>query len=116
MSSNNPFDALNTIEEGDEHRLNGGLQIQVDYMVYEDNDSEVEEVYDETTTYMASTGFNVNKASKSSSGGANKSLYEQWKENNEDPYDDDDFDNPGLTNAQIMFANAFDINFRGQLR
>ncbi|GKB88148.1 hypothetical protein Tco_0960420 [Tanacetum coccineum] len=60
--------------------------------VDEDNNSEVEEVYDETATYMASTGFNVNKASKSGSSGGKKSLYEQWKENHdEDPYDDDDF-------------------------
>ncbi|GJV76793.1 putative reverse transcriptase domain-containing protein [Tanacetum coccineum] len=34
----------------------------------------------------------------------------------EDPYDDDDFDDPGLTDAQMKFANAFDINFHGQLR
>ncbi|GJZ19839.1 hypothetical protein Tco_0556429 [Tanacetum coccineum] len=84
---------------------------------YADNVSEVEEVYDETATYMASTGFNVNKASKSGSGGENKSLYEQWKENHvEDPYDDDDFDDPVLTDAQMKFANTFDINHRGQLR
>ncbi|GJT70253.1 hypothetical protein Tco_1029539 [Tanacetum coccineum] len=70
---------------------------EVDDLVDEDNDSEVEEVYDETTTYMSSTGFNVNKASKSGSGGGNKSLYEQRKENHgEDLYDDDDFDDPGL--------------------
>ncbi|GKA62303.1 hypothetical protein Tco_0761822 [Tanacetum coccineum] len=29
----------------------------------------------------------------------------------EDPYDDDDFDDPSLTDAQMKFANAFDINF-----
>ncbi|GJT10679.1 hypothetical protein Tco_0857721 [Tanacetum coccineum] len=34
----------------------------------------------------------------------------------EDPYDDADFDDPGLTDAQMKFANAFDINLRGQLR
>ncbi|GJS82906.1 ATPase, F1/V1/A1 complex, alpha/beta subunit [Tanacetum coccineum] len=89
----------------------------VDDLVNEDNDNEVEEVYDETATYMASTSFNVNKASKSGSGERNKSLYEQWKKShNEDPYEDDDFDDPGLTDAQVKFANAFDINLRGQLR
>nr|GEX49208.1 hypothetical protein [Tanacetum cinerariifolium] len=67
MSSTKPFDALNTIEEGDELRSNGGRQIQVDHLVNEDNDSEVEEVYDETGTYMASTSFNANKTSKSGS-------------------------------------------------
>ncbi|GJV29150.1 hypothetical protein Tco_1385598 [Tanacetum coccineum] len=66
---------------------------------------------------MASTGFNVNKASESDSDGGNKSLYEQWKENHgEDPYDDDDFDDPGLTDAQIKLVNAFNINLRGQIR
>ncbi|GKG56739.1 hypothetical protein Tco_0580063, partial [Tanacetum coccineum] len=34
----------------------------------------------------------------------------------EDLYDDDDFDNHDLTDAQMKFANAFDINLRGQLR
>ncbi|GKA99056.1 hypothetical protein Tco_0826993 [Tanacetum coccineum] len=33
----------------------------------------------------------------------------------EDPYDDDDFDDPHLTDAQMKFANAFDINLHGQL-
>ncbi|GJZ61701.1 hypothetical protein Tco_0617838 [Tanacetum coccineum] len=47
----------------------------------------------------------------------NKSLYKQRKESHgEDPYDDDDFDDPGLTNAQMKFFNAFDINLRSQLR
>ncbi|GKC74243.1 zinc knuckle CX2CX4HX4C containing protein [Tanacetum coccineum] len=141
MSSTNPFDALNTIEEGDElgSKGGGGRRIQVrklskmwlvrhlvvqiihlwlqglmiwkvierklvllddegkplkpskstlpsssnvvskkvDDLANEDNDSEVEDVYDETATYMASKSFNVNKASKSGSGGGNKSLYEQ---------------------------------------
>ncbi|GKF28048.1 hypothetical protein Tco_0094390, partial [Tanacetum coccineum] len=90
---------------------------KVDDLVNKDSDSEVKEVYDETATYMASTSFNVNKTSKSNSVGGNKNLYEQWKERHgEDPYDDDDFDDPGLTDAQMKFANAFDINLPGQLR
>nr|GEW45783.1 hypothetical protein [Tanacetum cinerariifolium] len=90
-------------------------KLVVDDLVNEDNDSEVDDVYDETATYMASTSFNVNKASKSGSGKENKSLYEQWQESHgEDPHDDD-FDNPSLTYAQMKFANAFDINLRGQL-
>ncbi|GJR59135.1 hypothetical protein Tco_1501297, partial [Tanacetum coccineum] len=89
---------------------------KVDDMVNEDSDSEVKEVYDETATYMASTSSNVNKPSKSGSGGT-KSLYEQWKKiHGEDPYSDDNFDDPGLTDAQMKFANAFEINLRGQLR
>ncbi|GJT61813.1 hypothetical protein Tco_1005346 [Tanacetum coccineum] len=64
-----------------------------DDLVNENNDSEVKEWW------------------------GNKSLYEQWKENHgEDPYDDDDFDDPRLTCAQIKFANAFGINLHGQLR
>ncbi|GJX64586.1 hypothetical protein Tco_0298929 [Tanacetum coccineum] len=83
----------------------------------EDNDSEVEEVYDETATYKASTCFIGNKASKSGSGGGKKRLYKEWKENyDEEPYDDDDFDDSGLTDAQMKFANVFYINLRGQLR
>ncbi|GJV44865.1 G-type lectin S-receptor-like serine/threonine-protein kinase [Tanacetum coccineum] len=59
----------------------------------------------------------VNKISKSGSGIENKSLYETWKETyNEDSYDDDDFDECGLTDAQMKFANAYDINICGQLR
>ncbi|GJT43502.1 reverse transcriptase domain-containing protein [Tanacetum coccineum] len=50
---------------------------KVDDLVNEDNDSEVEEVYDETATYMASMSFNVNKASKSDSEEGYKILYEQ---------------------------------------
>nr|GFD27559.1 hypothetical protein [Tanacetum cinerariifolium] len=92
-SSNYPFNTLNMIEESDELGLNGGRKIQVDDLVNEDNDSEVKEVYDETVTYMASMGFNVNKASKSGNGGRNKRLYEQWKKNHgENPYNDDDFE------------------------
>ncbi|GJZ35198.1 hypothetical protein Tco_0581015 [Tanacetum coccineum] len=79
-----------------------------------DNDSDVEEVYDETATYKASTCFIGNKASKSGSGGGKKRLYKEWKENyDEEPYDDDDFDDSGLTDAQMKFANVFYINLRG---
>nr|GEW22556.1 hypothetical protein [Tanacetum cinerariifolium] len=35
---------------------------------------------------------------------------------NEDMYDDDYFYHCGLTDSQLKFANAFDINLRGQLR
>nr|GEU91354.1 reverse transcriptase domain-containing protein [Tanacetum cinerariifolium] len=86
----------------------------VDALVNEDNDSEVEDVYDETATYRASTSFNVNKASNSGSGWGNKTLYEQWQESHcEDPYDDDDddFDDPSLTDAQMKFDNAFILIF-----
>ncbi|GKB27498.1 hypothetical protein Tco_0866899 [Tanacetum coccineum] len=38
------------------------------------------------------------------------------KNHGDDPYDDDDFDDPSLTDAQMKFANDFDINLRDQLR
>ncbi|GJT86370.1 hypothetical protein Tco_1068087 [Tanacetum coccineum] len=53
---------------------------KADDLVNEDSDSEVEEVYDETATFMASTSSNVNKVFKSNNGGGNKILYKQWKE------------------------------------
>ncbi|GKB09559.1 zinc knuckle CX2CX4HX4C containing protein [Tanacetum coccineum] len=67
---------------------------KVDDPVYADSDhSEVDEVFNET------------------------SLYEKWKETyKENPYNDDDFDDYGLTDAYIKFVNAFDISLRGQLR
>ncbi|GJS02358.1 hypothetical protein Tco_0318866 [Tanacetum coccineum] len=62
---------------------------KVDDMVNEDNDIEVEDL---------------------------PLLWLLRENHGEDPYDDDDFDYPGLTDAQMNFANAFDINLRGQLR
>ncbi|GKB39737.1 hypothetical protein Tco_0884679 [Tanacetum coccineum] len=85
---------------------------KVDDPVNEDSDDEVLEVYNETATFMAS--INVHEASKSGSGGGNKSLYEQWKDDHyEDRYNDDDFDDHGLTPAQMRFVDAFDISLRG---
>ncbi|GJV55150.1 zf-CCHC domain-containing protein [Tanacetum coccineum] len=79
----------------------------VDDLVNEDYYCKVEEVCDETATYMTYMSFNVNIASKSGYGIGIKSLYEQWKESHEEyPYDDDDFDDPGLTNAHMKFTNV----------
>ncbi|GJZ46106.1 zinc knuckle CX2CX4HX4C containing protein, partial [Tanacetum coccineum] len=79
---------------------------KVNDLVNADSDSEVYEVYNETTNFMAS-----------GSGVGNKSLYELWKETYDiDQYDDDDFDDLFLTDSQLKFANAFDISLRGQLR
>ncbi|GJV86708.1 reverse transcriptase domain-containing protein [Tanacetum coccineum] len=90
---------------------------KVDDVVNEDNDIEVKDVYDEIATYMASTGFSINNASKSGSGGGSKSLYEQWKENHDqNPYDDDDFDDPSLIHAQMKLTNTFYSNLCDKLR
>ncbi|GKA83282.1 hypothetical protein Tco_0804877, partial [Tanacetum coccineum] len=65
-------------------------------------------------TYVSGVMHNGRKMiSKWKSGGGNKSLYAQWMENHcDDSYDDDDFDNNGLTNAQMKFAN---VRFEAQL-
>nr|GEU46822.1 reverse transcriptase domain-containing protein [Tanacetum cinerariifolium] len=89
---------------------------KVDDLVNEDIDSDVEEVYDKTATYMASTSFNVNKAFKNGRGWGKKSLYEQWKENHdEDPYNDDAVDDYSLTDAQMKLIHAFHINLMVKL-
>ncbi|GKE37208.1 hypothetical protein Tco_1460613 [Tanacetum coccineum] len=86
----------------------------VDDPINADSDSEVDKMLNKTTGFMASMSSKVNK---SGSGVRNKSLYEQWKEtNNEDRYGDDGFDNFGLTDSQMKFANSFYINLRGKLK
>ncbi|GJR29109.1 hypothetical protein Tco_1105341 [Tanacetum coccineum] len=120
------------------------LRPKFDDLVNANNDNEVDEVFNETASFIASTSFKVNKSFKSGNDVIIKSLYETWKETynedpyddddfddcglthaqtkfanetyNKDPYDDDDFDDCGLTHAQTKFANAFDISLRGQLR
>nr|GEY44015.1 hypothetical protein [Tanacetum cinerariifolium] len=92
------------------------LRPKVDDLVNADKDNEVDEVFNETVSFMASTSSKVNKSSKNGSDVINKSLYATWKKiYNEDPYDDDDFDDYGLTCAQTKFANAFDISLHDLL-
>nr|GEV32774.1 ribonuclease H-like domain-containing protein [Tanacetum cinerariifolium] len=81
-----------------------------------DSDNEVDVMFSETASFMASMSSKVNKSSKSGSGVGNKSLYETWKETCKEPYDDDDFDDCYLIDAQMKFANTFDISLCGQLR
>ncbi|GJR99709.1 hypothetical protein Tco_0316218 [Tanacetum coccineum] len=60
---------------------------------------------------MVNDQVNVHSKSKVDEGVGNKSLYEQWKETyDEDPYNEYDFDDCGLIDTQMAFANAFDIN------
>nr|GEW33677.1 hypothetical protein [Tanacetum cinerariifolium] len=90
---------------------------KVDYLVNADSDSEVEEVFNETAGFMASRSSKVDNHSKSGSGVESKSMYEQWRDTYvEDRYNDDNFDDCGLTDASLKFANAFDISLHGQLR
>nr|GEZ02650.1 hypothetical protein [Tanacetum cinerariifolium] len=81
-----------------------------------DSDSEVDVMFSEIASFMASMSSKVNKCSKSGSGAGNKSLHETWKETCKEPYDDDDFDDCCLIDAQMKFANTFDISLCGQLR
>ncbi|GKA46614.1 hypothetical protein Tco_0739497 [Tanacetum coccineum] len=120
MSSTNPFDALNMIEEGDESGSyrgspNSGKKVVQDVVGSTphspSNTSLVARINDLESQMIEEKLVLLDDE------GENKSLYEQWKKShNEDPYEDDDFDDPGLTDAQVKFANAFDINLRGQLR
>ncbi|GJR46218.1 hypothetical protein Tco_1314321 [Tanacetum coccineum] len=67
----------------------GKLLPKVASTVNADSDSEVEEVFDEHTTFMASTSLKHG----SDNGYDTNRLWEQWKEtkrdDNYDPYDDD---------------------------
>nr|GEZ07510.1 RNA-directed DNA polymerase, eukaryota, reverse transcriptase zinc-binding domain protein [Tanacetum cinerariifolium] len=106
------LDGKLVLVDNDEKPLN-----KVDGPVNVDSHSEVHEVFNETLGFMASTSFKVNKISKSGSVVGNKNLYEQLKETyNEDSYDDDDFGDCCLTDAQMKFANFFDTSLRGQHR
>ncbi|GJX02848.1 zinc knuckle CX2CX4HX4C containing protein [Tanacetum coccineum] len=87
---------------------------KVDDPVNADSDSEGGEVFNKTDGYTESTS---SKDNKSGSGLGNKNLYEQLKVTyNKDSYDDDDFDDCGLTDTQMKIANSFDICLRGQIR
>ncbi|GKD14224.1 hypothetical protein Tco_1198631 [Tanacetum coccineum] len=68
----------------------------------------MEDVYDETGSFMAS---------KSGGGGGNgnKSLYERWKDDYDyNTYEDDECRD--LTKEQLALCDAFDINIFGQAR
>ncbi|GJU95130.1 hypothetical protein Tco_1319886 [Tanacetum coccineum] len=101
VSNSNPFDALNMAENDDDLAAKN-----VDDLVNVDSDSEVDEVFNENADFMASMSSKVDNNSKSGSGVGEAYI--------EDQYNDDDFDDCGLTDAQSKFANAFDISVCGQ--
>ncbi|GJR51504.1 hypothetical protein Tco_1402025 [Tanacetum coccineum] len=121
MSSTNPFNARNTIEEGNElgsyrGSSNSGKKVVQD-MAGSASGSQSNTPLVAMINFLESQMIEGklvlldDEALKNGSGWGYKSLYEQWKENHgEDPYDDDDFDDPGLTDAQTKLINAFDIN------
>ncbi|GJV78293.1 putative ribonuclease H-like domain-containing protein [Tanacetum coccineum] len=81
-------------------------------MVNVDSDSEVEEVFDEHTTFMASTGLKCG----SDSGYGTNSLWEQWKktkkDNDYEPYDDDMYDSHDMSDNLQIICDEFDITVR----
>ncbi|GKC58539.1 hypothetical protein Tco_1086137 [Tanacetum coccineum] len=83
VRNSNPFDALNSVKNDDD--LDGKLVLvdddgkpfkKGDSLVYSNNDSEIEEVFNETSSFMVSTSLN----SGNGSGYGTKSLLEQTGE------------------------------------
>nr|GFA87663.1 chromo domain-containing protein/Gag-Asp_proteas domain-containing protein [Tanacetum cinerariifolium] len=114
-STSNLFDSINTIENDDELGTNGGKS---KLAKKGPNSNVVSSAYGTSSEAFGSpntTPLAVNKSSKSGSGVGNMSLYKKLKETyNEDLYYDDDF-NFGLSDAQMKFANLFDMILRSQL-
>ena len=69
-----------------------------------DSEGDVENVKDETGTFM-----------ESGSGYGTKSLYECWKEMKDDPYDDDTkYNVHDLSEDELAFCDALDIKVCSQ--
>ncbi|GJR54298.1 hypothetical protein Tco_1404819 [Tanacetum coccineum] len=123
VSNLNPFNVLNMVENDDDLGTNGGnsklaekgsISNVVDDPVNTDSDSEVKEAFNETTDFMASTSSKIDNSYKNGSGVVNKNMYEKLREAYiEDPYDDDDIDDCGLTEDKLNIANDFDISLQG---
>ncbi|GKF95696.1 hypothetical protein Tco_0288431 [Tanacetum coccineum] len=106
-SNSNPLDVLGMVENNDELDTNGSSSIgaqNVDTIM--ESESEVEEVYNETASFMTS---------KSGGGTGRKSLYERWKNDYDDnPYDDEECED--LADEQLAFCDAFDKSLCGHVR
>ncbi|GJU11451.1 hypothetical protein Tco_1133847 [Tanacetum coccineum] len=91
----------------------GKLLPKVGSTVNADSDSEVEEVFNETVCYMASTSLK----SGSASGYGTKSLLEQWRETKRDddydPYDDNLYESYDMSENLQAICDDFDIKVRG---
>ncbi|GJT93723.1 hypothetical protein Tco_1082568 [Tanacetum coccineum] len=116
LNLKNPRQALEGVQVGPKVGFKPTKQVyqpvsKKNSTITSDSDSKVEKVFNETAGFTASTSSKVDNYPKSGSGVKNKSMYEQWKETYvEDPNDDDDFDDYGLTGTALQFAIAFDIN------
>ncbi|GJZ38092.1 hypothetical protein Tco_0584283 [Tanacetum coccineum] len=118
LKSNFVYGLIQPSKTSGKKKQDGFTTQEVDDLVNTNSDSEVEEAFNETIGFMASTSSKIYSSSKNGSGVVKKSMYEKWKETYiEDPYDDDDdIDDYGLTEDQLKIANAFDISLCGQLR
>ncbi|GJY79919.1 hypothetical protein Tco_0492670 [Tanacetum coccineum] len=122
--NSNPFDALNTVEKDDELGTNEGNSKLVEngvnsYVVSSVHETSYEAFGSPNTTHLA-TRINDLKRQMldkklvfvdDDGEATKKEPDEQWKETyNENSYDNDDFDDFGLIDAQIKFANKFDFS------
>ncbi|GJY76143.1 RNA-directed DNA polymerase, eukaryota, partial [Tanacetum coccineum] len=73
------------------------------------------QMLDEKLVLVDDDGKALKKVNKTGSGVRNKSLYEQWKETYNEDSHDDDFDDCDFIDAQMKFANKFDLSLCGQL-
>ncbi|GJY24019.1 hypothetical protein Tco_0397677 [Tanacetum coccineum] len=142
VSNSNTFDALNLVDNDDDLYTNGrnsksagkgaNYERQMLYgklmlvnddgkplpkvvsTVNADSDSEVEEVFNETTGFMKSTSLK----SGSNSGYETKSLLEQWRktkrDDDYDPYDDNMYESHDVSENLQAICDDFDIKFRGR--
>ncbi|GJU67218.1 hypothetical protein Tco_1253477 [Tanacetum coccineum] len=132
ISNSKPFGVHNSITDDDVlERINkierqmiegkllladddGKLLPKVVSTINANSDNEVEEVFDEHSTFMASTGLKCG----SDSGYSTNSLWEQWKEarrdDDYDSYDDDLYDSQDMSDNLQAICDELDIMFRGR--
>ncbi|GJT81277.1 hypothetical protein Tco_1055619 [Tanacetum coccineum] len=85
-----------------------------DDLVNEDNDSQVEAVFDETANLIASTSF----TGGSDRGYDTNSLLEQWRkikqDDDYDPYDEDLYESHDMSDHLQAICDDLDITVRGR--
>nr|GEW13929.1 hypothetical protein [Tanacetum cinerariifolium] len=117
-----PFDVLNMVEKdvgvapsdsinsiGDDVNVESSKDVKLDN---EDNDREndVEEEGNETGSFMALKSSKGSSSSKNEGGTGRKNLYVRWKDDYDDNVYDDDVEGENLTEEQLPFYDAYDID------
>ncbi|GJS51581.1 hypothetical protein Tco_0624943 [Tanacetum coccineum] len=115
VSNSNPFDVLNSVENDDDLGMNGGIKGGWEGVLKcVTCDSEVEEEFNETADYMASTSL---KRGSDNVYGTN-SLLEQLRETKwddaYDPYDDDLYESHDMSDNLQAICDDFDIKVHGR--